>query len=71
MSQYRRAEEFFEGIDGAVQELENQEGLDFRRRSQEEEEVRMPETEKEGRRVGIGQIDEVRTRKRMLKVEGQ
>jgi len=54
-----------------VQELEHQQRLDLGRSGQEKEEVRMAEAEDEGRRVGVGKVDEVRARDGVLEVEGQ
>jgi hypothetical protein len=71
VGQERRAQELLEGVDDAVQELEDQEWFDLGRGRQEEEEVRMAETENERRWVGVGQVDEVRAGGGVVEVEGQ
>lgn len=52
-----RAGELLEGIDDAVQELEDEKGLDLEGGRGEEEEVAVDEAEDEGRRVGVGEVD--------------
>jgi hypothetical protein len=51
------AEEFFEGVDYAVEELEDEEGLDLGGGCEEEEEVGVGEAEDEGWRVRVGKVD--------------
>lgn len=69
--QDRRADEVLEGIDDAVEELEDEERLDLGGRRDEEQEVRVSQAEDESRRVRVGEVDEVRPRCWMLEIEGQ
>ena len=65
------AEEFFERVDDAVDELENEEGLDLGGGCDEKEKVPMCKAEDEGGRVRVGEVDEVRSRRGMFEEEGQ
>ncbi|GAO18087.1 hypothetical protein UVI_02059790 [Ustilaginoidea virens] len=67
----RGADEVLKGIDDAVQELEDEERLDFRGRGREEQEVGVGQAEDEGRRAGVGEMDQMRSGSRVLEVEGQ
>lgn len=65
------AEEVFERVDDAVEELEHEQRLDLGRRGDEEKEVGMDEAEDEGGRVGIREVDEVRSWGWVVEEEGQ
>lgn len=52
-----RTEEVFEGIDDAMEELENEEGFDLRGGRGEEEEIGVCKAEDEGGRARVGEVD--------------
>lgn len=53
----RRTEEVFEGIDDAVEELEDKEGFDLRGGRGEEEEIGVCKAEDECGRARVGEVD--------------
>lgn len=67
----RRAEKVLEGVDDAVQELEDQQGLNLGGRGGDEQQVGVGEAEDERGRARVGQVYQVRSRRRVLEVEGQ
>jgi hypothetical protein len=70
VGQQGRPQELLKGIDDPVQELQHEERLDLGRRGHEKEEVCVSKAEDEGRRVCVGEIDEVRPWYRVFEVEG-
>lgn len=65
MGDERRSEEFFKGVDDAVEELEDKERFHFASGREEEEDVAVDEVEDEGGRVGVGEEERIRARRGM------
>lgn len=64
--QQRGAEELLKDVDDAVDEFEDEQGLDLGGRGGQEQQVGVLEAEDERRRVRVGEVDEVRARGRVL-----